>query len=51
MLNENNNSVPLECPSTQQEKKIDPIVDVVKNELNPPKNAEVQQIISKTRQE
>ena len=37
--------VPMEFPSKQQSKKVDPIVDVVENELNPPMNAQVQQIV------
>lgn len=45
------NQIPLECPSTQQEKKIDPIVDVVEKELNPPATKEVESIISKSPQE
>lgn len=36
--------VPMEFPGNDNIKKIDPIVDVVENELNPPKSAAVQQI-------
>ena len=45
------NKVPMEFPATQQEKKINPIVDVVENEINPTKYASNQQTISKAPQE
>lgn len=51
MSDNKENKVPLECPSIQQPKKIDPIVDVVENEVFPPENTNVQQIISKSPQE
>lgn len=50
-MSESKNKVPMEFPATQQEKKVDPIVDVVEKELNPPYNSSVQQAISKSPQE
>ena len=45
------NKTPMEFPATQQEKRVDPIVDVVEKELNPPHNTSVQQTTSKSQQE
>lgn len=46
MSDNKNDKVPMEFPGNDNVKKIDPIVDVVEKELNPPKSADVQQIIS-----
>lgn len=51
MSDNKENKVPLECPSIQQPKKIDPIVDVVERETFPTANVDVQKIISKSPQE
>ncbi len=52
MSNDNkSNKVPLECPSNQNKTKVDPIIDVVENEIYPPANQDVIDIISKSPQE
>lgn len=44
-------TAPMEFPSQSKKSVTEPIVDVVENELFPPKNCQVQNIISKAPQE
>ena len=47
MDDKNKNNVPLECPSNQNQTKVEPIVNTVEKEIFPPVTEDILNIISK----